>query len=96
FSFPLQIDGAQSGLEKSNPFYIKYKIKEAASQPTASTPKYGKNSLYPTQNAESKPKLPLYSRSSRDKLICHLHVDVVTGTADQILLAGTALIVEDY
>ncbi|XP_015052343.2 cytoplasmic dynein 2 heavy chain 1 [Drosophila yakuba] len=93
---PLKIDGAQSGMEKSNPFYIKYKIKEDVSQATASSSKYGKNSLYPTQNAESKPKLPLYSRSSRDKLICHLNVDIVTGTAEQILLAGTALIVEDY
>ncbi|EDX05339.1 GD21850 [Drosophila simulans] len=93
---PLKIDGAQSGMEKSNPFYIKYKIKEDASLATTSSSKYGKNSLYPMQNAESKPKLPLYSRSSRDKLICHLNVDIVTGTAEQILLAGTALIVEDY
>lgn len=84
---------------KSNPFYIKYKIKDEVqnvSHTTTSSSKYGKNSLYSTQNAESKPKLPLYSRSSRDKLICHLNVDIVTGTAEQILLAGTALIVEDY
>ncbi|XP_017051507.2 cytoplasmic dynein 2 heavy chain 1 [Drosophila ficusphila] len=93
---PLKIDGAKSGMEKSNPFYISYKIKEKETLASANSSKYGKNSLYPTQKNESNPKLPLYSRSSRDKLICHLNIDIVTGTSEQILLAGTALIVEDY
>ncbi|XP_016964184.1 cytoplasmic dynein 2 heavy chain 1 [Drosophila biarmipes] len=93
---PLKIDGAKSGMDKSNPFYISYKIKEDVSQSAASSSKYGKKSLYPTEKIESNPQLPLYSRSCRDKLICHLNVDVVTGTSEQILLAGTALIVEDY
>ncbi|KAH8413035.1 hypothetical protein KR009_007595, partial [Drosophila setifemur] len=91
---PLKIDGAKSGQDKSNPFYITYKIKEEVI--CASSTKYGKNSLYPMQKTESNPKLPLYSRSSRDKLICHLNVDNVSGSSEQILLAGTALIVEDY
>ncbi|XP_017012255.3 cytoplasmic dynein 2 heavy chain 1 [Drosophila takahashii] len=93
---PLKIDGAKSGMDKSNPFYISYKIKEDAAHSMAGSSKYGKNSLYPSQKTESNPKLPLYSRSCRDKLLCHLNVDIVTGTSEQILLAGTALIVEDF
>ncbi|KAH8278084.1 hypothetical protein KR026_009737 [Drosophila bipectinata] len=93
---PLKIDGAKSGQEKSNPFYITYKTKDENSQAAPSYSKFGKNSLYPSEKSESNPKLPLYSRSSRDKLICHLNVDNVSGTSEQILLAGTALIVEDY
>ncbi|KAH8249647.1 hypothetical protein KR032_011100, partial [Drosophila birchii] len=93
---PLKIDGAKSGMERSNPFFVGYKIKEQADSVSLGSSKYGKNSLYPSQRSESNPKLPLYSRSSRDKLICHLNVDILAGTSEQILLAGTALIVEDF
>ncbi|XP_002132927.3 cytoplasmic dynein 2 heavy chain 1 [Drosophila pseudoobscura] len=95
---PLKIDGAKGTMDKSSPFFITYKVKEEG-QSAAQPSKNGngsRNTLYPSKIKETNPKLPLYSRGSRDKLICHLHVDNLDGTPEQILLAGTALIVEDY
>lgn len=48
------------------------------------------------QSSDERISLPLYSRSSRDRLICHLEMEFLGSTPEQVLLAGTALIVDDY
>lgn len=48
------------------------------------------------QSSDERILLPLYSRASRDRLICHLEMEFLGSTPEQVLLAGTALIVDDY
>lgn len=47
-------------------------------------------------SSDERISLPLYSRSSRDRLICHLEMEFQGLTPEQVLLSGTALIVDDY
>ncbi|EDW77285.2 uncharacterized protein Dwil_GK18215 [Drosophila willistoni] len=92
---PLKLDGSKNGVEKSPSFYITYRI-------INDKPKEDKlqskllNWSNETKKGSEQLKLPLYTRSQRDKLICYLPVDMMASTPDEILLAGSALIVEDY
>ncbi|ALC40164.1 btv [Drosophila busckii] len=96
---PLKLDGDTQTPKtvQTPPFYITYKqIAEPATQ--AIDNKYNKIDQFAgsRQNSISLISLPLYSRASRDKLICHLEMELFGSTAEQVLLAGTALIVDDY
>ncbi|XP_064546805.1 cytoplasmic dynein 2 heavy chain 1 [Drosophila montana] len=96
---PLRLDGNTQMLNTSdsNAFYIAYKIKEY-NEKTAEADKFKKIDRFASnrQLSDERITLPLYSRASRDRLICHLKLELGGATAEQILLAGTALIVDDY
>lgn len=95
----MQLDGNTQMLNTSdsNAFYIAYKIKENIEK-TANADKFKKIDRFASnrQHSDERITLPLYSRASRDKLICHLKLELGGATAEQVLLAGTALIVDDY
>ncbi|XP_023163173.2 cytoplasmic dynein 2 heavy chain 1 [Drosophila hydei] len=95
---PLKLDGNTQILNgsESSPFYITYKIKD--NEITTNDDKFKKIDRFASsrQHTEERITLPLYSSASRDKLICHLELVATGTTAEQVLLAGTALIVEDY
>ncbi|KAH8376856.1 hypothetical protein KR093_001749 [Drosophila rubida] len=98
---PLKLDGdtQSTNASESSAFHITYKIKEER-QASAQVDKYKKIDQFAIPNRnhsmEERLSLPLYTRASRDKLLCHLEVDSLGATSEQILLAGTALIVGDY
>ncbi|XP_060645040.1 cytoplasmic dynein 2 heavy chain 1 [Drosophila nasuta] len=98
---PLKLDGdtQSTNASESNAFYITYKIKDER-EASAQIDKFKKIDQFAipnrSQTSEEKLTLPLYSRASRDKLLCQLEVQSMGATAEQILLAGSALIVSDY
>ncbi|KAH8263165.1 hypothetical protein KR044_005503 [Drosophila immigrans] len=97
---PLKLDGdtQSTNASESSAFYITYKI--ADERQDSAIDKFKKIDQFAiphrSHSTEEKLTLPLYTRASRDKLLCHLEVQSMGASAEQILLAGTALIVGDY
>ncbi|KAM8717355.1 hypothetical protein ACLKA7_004106 [Drosophila subpalustris] len=95
---PLKLDGdTQSTNTSESTFYITYKINEDR-ESSAKSDKFKKIDQFASysHHSDERISLPLYSRSNRDKLLCHLEMESFGATAEQVLLAGTALIVSDY
>jgi len=95
----LQLDGdtQTTNASESTTFYITYKINDDR-QNSAKIDKFKKIDQYASHSHTSIERitLPLYTRANRDKLLCHLEVQSFGATSEQVLLAGTALIVSDF
>lgn len=97
----LQLDGdtQTDSSSATSPFYIAYKpctkreIDEKVNK-FKRIDRFASGSN--RQDSDERITLPLYSRANRDRLICHLELELLGVTPEQVLLAGTALIVEDY
>lgn len=97
----MQIDGdtQTDNSSATSPFYIAYKPSEEREIDKKAN-KFKRIDRFASgskrQDSDERITLPLYSRASRDRLVCYLELEQLGVTPEQVLLAGTALIVEDY